>query len=112
MVISRDLFKLVHLNPIRTPERHLVVATEAHTVGGTHPTGMLSFSFIVSNLRCRETLVGWQCFCDVNGQVVPVNGTECLSEYSSVADLGEELKSNISVSSFEPPFKPSGHLIL
>ena len=56
VVITGDLFKLVHLilriyplNPLRHRYWYLVVATEA---GGTHPSGMLScFNFITARKR-------------------------------------------------------------
>ena len=36
----------------------------------------------VTQLNCRDTLVaGYQCTCNIDGNLVPVNGTECRSKY-------------------------------
>ena len=43
--------------------------------------------FVVKNLRCQETLeAGYQCTCDVDGVITPLNGTDCISEYNTNSD--------------------------
>ena len=47
----------------------------------TNNDPLLYVSFSVENLYCRLTLeAGYQCQCEVNNQIVPLNGTSCISK--------------------------------